>query len=275
MEELSKIDFQKISDKIWSMMLEYGPKVILAIITLIIGLWIIKKLAKLAEKGMHLAVEDQTLSNFFRGFVEISLKILLFMSVASMIGIKTTSFLAIITLAALAVGFALKGTISNLAGGIILIIFKPYKLGDLIKVQGYFGKVETIELFNTIIFTNNRKTIIIPNGVMANSTIINYTTEGKLRIDLSVLISISYDLKKVKEILIGVLENDTKVLKDPAPFVGVSGLEEGSVNFAVRPWANSTDYWPVYFSINEKMKIALEESGIDIPELKWTDLRIN
>ena len=276
MEELSGINMQKIIDQAWSMILQYGPKLLLAIILIIVGLLLIKQLVKLAEKGMKLSITDTTLASIIKTIVEWSLKIMLFLAIASMIGIKTNSFLAIFTASYLAFALALEGSLSNLAGGIILLIFKPYKIGDRIKAQGAIGKVKSIQFFNTTLITNDNKKVIVPNGAMANGSIINYTTEGKIRVDLSALISIDYDLRKVKEILMTVLKSDPKVLKDPAPFVGVNGMDlaESSVNFTLFPWARVDDYWAVYFGINEKIKIALEEEGISIPELKWTDVMI-
>lgn len=265
MEEISNIDIQKISDQLWSMILEYGPKLLLAILTLLIGLWVIKHMVKLAEKGMTRGKTDSTLAPFVTSLVGWSLKILLFLSVASMVGIETTSFIAIFSAATLAVGLALQGSLSNFAGGVILLIFKPYKVGDLIEAEGHLGVVKTIQIFNTVMINPQNKTIIVPNGAVAGSSIINYTSEGKLRVDLSAGIAYDADIRKAKDVLMAVLENDPKVLKDPAPFVGVSEMADSSVNFAVRPWANVADYWDVYFGINEKMKYALDEAGISIP----------
>jgi len=275
MGEISVINVQKLYEQSLTMLTEYGPKFLLSIVLLLIGLWLIKQLVKLVNKILLKGDFNETLHSFLLNFISWSFRLLLFLSVASMIGIKTTSFIAVLSLAALATGFALKGRVSDLAGGILLLVSKPYKVGDLIEAQGQFGKVKSLQIFDTILITNTKKTVIIPNGLMANTNIINFTTEGKLRIDLSVLISYSYDLKKVKEVLLSVLENDPKVLKDPAPFVGVYGFEGDSVNYAVRPWANADDYWAVYFGVNEKMKLALEAKGILIPELKWTDVKIN
>lgn len=265
MEELNNIDINKISDQAMTMVMEYGPKLILALVTLMIGLWIIKKLVAVVTKGMNKGNTDQTLAPFVVNLVSWALKILLFLSVASMIGIETTSFIAIFSAATLAIGLALQGSLSNFAGGVILLIFKPYKVSDLIEAQGHLGVVKEIQIFNTILVNPQNKTIIVPNGAVAGNSIINYTTEGKLRVDLTAGISYESNIKEAKDVLMKVLENDPKVLKDPAPFVGVSELGDSSVNFAVRPWANVADYWDVYFGINEKVKLALDEAGITIP----------
>ncbi|NPD45645.1 mechanosensitive ion channel [Lentimicrobium sp. S6] len=248
-----------------TMVMEYGPKLLLAFVTLMIGLWIIKKLVAVASKGMNKGDTDQTLAPFVINLISWVLKILLFLSVASMIGIETTSFIAIFSAATLAIGLALQGSLSNFAGGIILLIFKPYKVTDLIEAQGHLGVVKEIQIFNTILLNPQNKTIIVPNGAVAGNSIINYTTEGKLRVDLSAGISYESNIKDAKDVLMKVLQDHPKVLKDPAPFVGVSELGDSSVNFAVRPWANVADYWDVYFGINEKIKLALDEAGITIP----------
>lgn len=265
LENISNIDIQELSNKAWTMIMEYGPKLLLAIITLLIGLWIIKKLVKLIDKSMNKGKADSTLAPFVINLVSWILRILLFLSVASMVGIETTSFIAIFSAATLAIGLALQGSLSNFAGGVILLIFKPYKAGDLIEAQGHLGVVKEIQIFNTILLNPQNKTIIVPNGAVAGNSITNYTTEGKLRVDLSAGISYDSNIKDAKEVILKVLVNHPKVLKEPAPFVGVSELADSSVNFAVRPWANVSDYWDVYFDINEQIKNALDEAGIKIP----------
>jgi small conductance mechanosensitive channel len=265
MDELQGIDIQKLSDQAMAMIMEYGPKLLLAIVTLIIGLWIIKHFVKIADKGMAKGKTDATLAPFIKSLISTILKILLFLSVASMVGIETTSFIAIFSVATLAIGLALQGSLSNFAGGVLLLIFKPYKIGDLIEAQGHLGVVKHIQIFNTILLNPQNKTIIVPNGAVAGNSIINYTAEGMLRVDLTAGISYDSDIRKAKAVLMKVLENNPKVLKDPAPFVGVSELGDSSVNFAVRPWATTDNYWDVFFGINEEIKYALDEAGITIP----------
>lgn len=265
LENMTSINIQELSTQAWTMIMEYGPKLLLAIITLLIGLWIIKKLVKVVEKGMTKGKTDATLAPFVISLVSWILKILLFLSVASMVGIETTSFIAIFSAATLAIGLALQGSLSNFAGGVILLIFKPYKAGDLIEAQGHLGVVKEIQIFNTILLNPQNKTIIVPNGAVAGNSITNFTTDGKLRVDLSAGISYDSNIKDAKDVIMKVLVNHPKVLKDPAPFVGVSELADSSVNFAVRPWANVDDYWDVYFDINEQVKNALDEAGITIP----------
>lgn len=265
MDELGTVDVQGLSNKAIELVLEYGPKFLLAIITLAIGLWVIKKLVKVVEKAMNKGKTDQTLSPFVINVVSWVLKLLLFLSVASMVGIETTSFIAIFSAATLAIGLALQGSLGNLAGGVILLVFKPYKVGDLIEAQRHLGVVQAIQIFNTILLNPQNKTIIVPNGAVAGNSIINYTTDGKLRVDLTAGISYDSNIKVAKDVIMKVLTDHPLVLKDPAPFVGVSEMADSSVNFAVRPWASVADYWSVYFQVNEQMKLALDEAGITIP----------
>jgi small conductance mechanosensitive channel len=196
MEELTNVDISGLGNQAWGLIMEYGPKILLAIITLIIGLWIIKKLAKLVGKAMNKGKTDDTLTPFVVNLVNWTLRILLFLSVGSMIGIETTSFIAIFSAATLAIGFALQGSLSNFAGGVILLIFKPYKVGDLVEVQGQMGTVKAIQLFNTILVNFQNQTIIIPNGTAAGNLMKNYTTEGILRVDLTAGVAYESDLKK-------------------------------------------------------------------------------
>jgi len=208
---------------------------------------------------------DVTLQTFLSNLAGWVLKILLFVVVISKLGIETTSFAAIIAAAGLAVGLALQGSLANFAGGVLIMIFKPFKIGDLIEAQSQIGVVKEIEIFTTKLIGLSNKEIIIPNGVLSNGTILNYTTEGTRRVDLVIGVSYDADIKKTKEVLLNVLTAHPKVIKAPEPAVTVFELAESSVNFAVRPWCNSADYWDVYFNITEQSKLALDKAGIEIP----------
>jgi len=185
--------------------------------------------------------------------------------VAGMVGIQTTSFIAIIGAAGLAIGFALQGTLANFAGGILILLFKPYKIGNLIEAQGHLGVVKEIQMFVTILLTPENKTVFIPNGAMSNGNIVNFTLENLIRVDMMFGISYQSDIAKAKEVLMNLLVNHPKVLKDPAPFVGVKELADSSVNLATRPYTRPSDYWEVYFFMYEHGKIELENAGIFIP----------
>jgi len=253
------------SGKAIELLMTYAPKLFLAIITLIIGLWIIGIVVNVSRKALEKSKTDKTLLPFFTSLISWILKILLFISVASMIGIATTSFIAILGAAGLAVGLALQGSLANFAGGVLILIFKPYNVGDLVEAQGHLGVVKEVQIFNTIILTPNNKRVIIPNGAMSNGSITNYSAEGQLRVDLLIGIAYESDIPKAKSLLLNMLKEDPRVLKEPAPLVAVSELADSSVNLVVRPWCDFSNYWSVYFDTTEKAKHVLEENGITIP----------
>jgi small conductance mechanosensitive channel len=258
-------DFSKYYDQIISLAIEYSPKLIMAILTLIIGFWIIKRVVGVAESALLSKNVDRPLTHFLGSFVNVGLKGLLIISVASMIGIETTSFIAAFGAAGLAVGLALQGSLGNFAGGVLILFFKPYRIGDLIEAQGHLGVVKEIQIFNTIIVSPDNKRVIIPNGAMSNGSIMNISAEGQLRVDLVVGVSYDADIKQTKEILEGILKADSRVLSDPGFTVAVSELADSSVNFVVRPFVNVADYWDVYFDVTEQAKLALDHAGISIP----------
>ncbi|WP_298486587.1 mechanosensitive ion channel family protein [uncultured Maribacter sp.] len=262
---MENTDVSSLMGKGMDFITEYGPKVIGAIIIYIIGSWVISKIVKLARKGMSKSNYDESLQKFLLNLIGWALKIFLIIMVISKLGVETTSFAAIIAAAGLAIGLALQGSLSNFAGGVLLMIFKPYKIGDLVEAQGVLGSVKEIEIFTTKLITPQNKLAIIPNGAMANGNIINYTAEGKMRVDTSVGIGYGEDMKKAKEVLLAMLVANPKVLKDPAPSVNVEELADSSVNLAVRPFCKPEDYWDVYFATIEGSKIALDNAKIEIP----------
>lgn len=253
------------TDKGIQMATDYGLKILGAIVIYIIGAWIIKRLMKVAHKFMEKSNYDESLQKFILNLASWALKVLLVILVISALGVDVTTFAAVIAAAGLAVGMALQGSLSNFAGGVLIMIFKPYKIGDLIEAQGTVGVVKTIEIFTTKLITPQNKLAIVPNGAMANGNIINYTEEGKIRVDTVIGVGYREDIKRSKEVLLEVLTSNPKVLKDPAPSVNVLELAESSVNFAVRPFAKPEDYWDVYFATYEGAKLALDRAGIEIP----------
>ena len=259
------MDIDKLLDKGVDFISTYGIQVIGAIIIWIVGSWIIKKILKMTSSVMTKSGYDASLQKFLLNLVGWILKILLILVILSQLGIETTSFAAILAAAGLAVGLALQGSLANFAGGVLLMIFKPIKIGDLIEAQGEIGVVKEIEIFTTKIITPDNKLVIIPNGTLSNGNIINYTEEGKLRVDLTFGVSYDADIKHTKEVLMNVLKSNDKVLKEPVPTVSVSELADSSVNFAVRPWSTPANYWDVYFETTENVKEALDKAGIEIP----------
>ncbi|MBG7631685.1 MAG: mechanosensitive ion channel [Bacteroidetes bacterium] len=259
------MEYQKYTDLILKYIELYALNIFMAIIILVIGMWLIKKVVKLSQKLMALRGIDITLQKFLGDLLGWTLKVLVFITAISQVGVETTSFIAILGAAGLAVGLALQGSLANFAGGALIMIFKPFKVGDLIEAQGEIGVVKEIQIFVTKIISPGNKLLIIPNGTLSNGNIKNYTELGMLRIDLTIGVSYDADIKKTKEVLMKVLTDNKKVLKDPAPSVNVSELADSSVNFAVRPWATPADYWDVYFETIEATKLALDTAGIEIP----------
>ncbi len=243
----------------------YGSKLLLAILTLVIGLWIIGYLIKGFDKALKSAKIEDTLAIFLEKLASTILKILLLISVASMVGIETTSFIAIFGAAGLAVGLALQGSLSNFAGGVLILMFKPFKVGDFIEAQGHSGVVKEIQIFNTIMHTGDRKTIIIPNGPISNGSIINYSLSPIRRVDMVFGIGYDDDLKQAKALLQKLVDEDERILKDPESQVLLSELADSSVNFTVRAFVNAADYWGVFFDMQEKVKLAFDAAGISIP----------
>ncbi len=243
----------------------YGPKLIGAILVWIIGSWVVSTLTNLFVKAMNKANTDESLKPFLKGIVNAALKIMLVISVLGMLGIQMTSFIAILASAGLAVGMALSGTLQNFAGGVMILIFRPFKAGDLIDAQGYLGVVHEIQIFNTILKTPDNKTIIIPNGGLSNSSMVNYSTEDLRRVDWTIGIGYGDDVDKAREHIIKLCQEDSRILKDPAVFVAVSELADSSVNLVCRAWTKGSDYWNVFFEINEKVYKTFEEQGLNIP----------
>ena len=259
------MNFEKIINQLIEIVVEYGPKLIGAVVVFIVGIWIIKALTKGFGKMLNKRKADDSLKPFLIGTVSAFLKVLLIITCLGMLGVEMTSFIAIIGAAGLAVGLALSGTLQNFAGGVMLLIFKPFKTGDLIDAQGYLGIVSEIQIFNTILKTPDNKTIIIPNGGLSTSSMTNYSTEKQRRVDWTVGIGYGDDIDKAKVVIKELCDEDSRILKDPVLFIAVSELADSSVNFAVRAWVNAEDYWDVFFEINEKVYKTFNKEGINIP----------
>jgi small conductance mechanosensitive channel len=240
-------------------------QIIGAIVTLIIGIWISKLLAKSLGKVLKKREVDETLVKFSISLVKIALITFVIISAASQVGIQTASFVAVIGAAGLAIGFALQGSLSNLAAGVMLIIFKPVKVGDFIEGGGAAGSVESVGIFVTTLITPDNKVVYIPNSTLTGGNITNYSAKDTRRVDMVFGIGYSDDIDKAKNVIETVLNNDSRILKEPAPQVVVSELGDSSVNFNVRPWVNKADYWGVYFDTTEQIKKKFDEQNISIP----------
>ena len=264
-EELSVDNVSGYADQLIAMAVEWGPKVLLALVVLIIGLWIIKKVVQGVNAGLERSNTDATLAKFLGSMVSIILKVLLFVSVAGMVGIETTSFIAILGAAGLAIGLALQGSLANFAGGVLILLFRPYKVGDFIDAQGVSGSVAEIQIFNTVIRTPDNKRIIVPNGAISNGIITNFSAEATRRVDMVFGIGYDDDIGKAKATLKRILSEDERIHADPEPFVVVSALADSSVNFTVRVWVDAANYWGVFFDTTEKVKLVFDQEGISIP----------
>lgn len=253
----------ELIDQAISLTMTYAPKVVLAIVTLIIGLWLIKRFVGVLDA--KLGKKDPTLNKFLCGLIGVVLKILLLISVASMVGIATTSFVAIIGAAGLAIGFALQGSLANFAGGVLILIFKPFKVGDTIEAQGFLGAVDEISILYTIVNTFDNRRIVIPNGSLSNATLVNVSIYDKRRCDMTFGIGYGDDIDKAKGILKRLMEEDERSLVDPAPRICVAGLGDSSVNLMFRVWVPTDDLWPYYWEMQEKVKKAFDAEGISIP----------
>jgi len=244
---------------------KYGVKLLLAIVVLIIGLWIIKRILNVLKIALKRNQVEVTLHQFLLSFTSLTLKAVLVIIFASMVGIETASLIAMLGAAGLAIGLALQGSLANFAGGILILFFKPFKADDVIEAQGYVGKVVEIQIFNTIIRTLDNERVIIPNGLLSNGCVKNIFIEETRRVDMSFGIGYGDDIKQAKTVLQSVLDNDDRVLKNPGADIFVSEHGDSSINFVVRPWVKSADYWPVYFGTMEEVKIAFDQAGISIP----------
>jgi len=258
---LEGIDWKPIFD--W--VIQNGLKVLIAIVIAVVGLWIINSIVKGFKRVLEARKIDETLVPFVVSLTSVTLKVLLFISVISYIGIQMTSFIAVLGAAGLAVGMALSGTLQNFAGGVILLILKPFKVGDYIEAQGHAGVVKEIQIFNTILTTLDNKIVIIPNGGLSTGAMTNYTKEPTRRVDITFGIGYGDDIDKARKIITEVAMSHDLVHKDPEVFVGLVELGDSSVNLASRLWTNTADYWTVYFFMMENVKKEFDKQGISIP----------
>ncbi|HUU17399.1 MAG TPA: mechanosensitive ion channel domain-containing protein [Sedimentisphaerales bacterium] len=259
------IDIEAILQKVYEYLAQYGFKVIGALIIFLIGRWLVKIISRWIEKALIKSRVDKTLAKFVKNLSQIVLLVFVVMAALAPLGVETTQFAVVVGAAGLAIGLALQGSLANFASGFLMIIFRPFKVGDFIEAAGVKGTVKEIQIFNTIINTPDNIRVIIPNAQITGGNVLNYTANGTRRVNLVVGVSYEADLKEAKKVIEGVLASDDRVLNDPAPTVAVSELGDSSVNFVVRPWVNSTDYWAAYFDMTAKIKLALDENDITIP----------
>lgn len=263
LEELNNYEqhIEKAIDWIWKLM----PNLILAVLILIVGLWVIRFINKLVRKFFERKDYDPALESFLQSFIKITLKVLLVVLVVTQLGVKTSSLVAMIGAAGLAIGLALQGSLANFAGGVLILLFKPFKIGDWISAQGVDGAVKEISIFNTKLNTFGNQVAIIPNGQLANGNIVNYNAESIRRENYKVGIGYNSNIKTAKDILLEICQNDARILKDPAPEVYVDSLGDSAVNLTLRFWAPNDVFWPARFNVIEQSKIKFDAAGIEIP----------
>ncbi|ROM65018.1 mechanosensitive ion channel protein MscS [Pseudomonas brassicacearum] len=261
----AEVDHLVKASQAWiPMIMEYGSRVVLAIITLAIGWWLINKVTQKLGALLALRNADLALQGFISTLANIILKILLIVSVASMIGVETTSFVAAIGAAGLAIGLALQGSLANFAGGVLILLFRPFRIGDWIEAQGVAGTVDSIQIFHTVIRTGDNKTVIVPNGNLSNGIITNTNRQPTRKVVFDVGVDYQADLQKAREVLLE-LAKDERVLADPAPEAVIATLGDSSITVSLRIWVKTADYWSVMFMLNEQARDRLKEAGIDIP----------
>jgi len=259
------MDMNNLLDQFNNIVYTYGPKLLGALAVLIIGNFVIKLMMKSFSKMMDKRKTDASLKPFLKSLIGILLKTMLVISVLGMLGVQMTSFIAILGAAGLAVGLALSGTLQNFAGGVIILLFKPFKVGDYVDAQGHSGFVKEIQIFNTILLELDNKTVIIPNGPLSTGSMVNYSTEPTRRVDFTFGIAYGDSVDKARKILFEIFKEDKRILTDPAYFVGLSEMADSSVNLTARGWVKGEDYWDVFFDINEKTYNKFNAEGISIP----------
>ncbi|WIO74339.1 mechanosensitive ion channel [Porticoccaceae bacterium LTM1] len=245
--------------------MQYAPKFLLALIVLWVGWWLVGRVVKVVDKGLAKSHAEPTLVKFLHSIINITLKLILLVIFASMVGVEMTSLIAVMGAAGLAVGLALQGSLANFAGGVLILLFKPFKAGDEIEAQGYRGVVQEIQIFNTILLTRDNEKIVIPNGNLSNGCLKNIFCEPTRRVDMTFGISYEDDLVKAKQVIADVLSADSQVLPEPTPDIFISAHADSSINILVRPWCASENYWKVYFGTMEAVKLAFDREGITIP----------
>lgn len=257
-------DIQRYVEQFISAIVLYLPSLISAFLLLFVGLYAIRLINRLIRRNMVKRDYDITLSKFLADILLWTMRIVLFVAVIGQLGIGTSSFVAILGAMGLAIGLSLQGSLSNFAGGMLIIMFKPFKLGDFIEAQGVSGTVCEIQIFVTKLTTTNNQIIFVPNGALSNGNIMNYSAAGTRRANITFTVSYDADLKRVKEILHTILENDTRILKEPKAGVVVTGLVDNGVTMAVRPWATNENYWDMYSDVLQNMKQQLDDDGLEI-----------
>ncbi len=259
------MDTEKLLSDVMELVVAYAPKVALAVVTLIVGFWLTKRFVKFIDRRLEKRNVDPSLRPFLKSVLSALFKTMIVISVAAMVGIAATSFIAVLGAAGLAVGLALQGSLANFAGGVLILAFRPFKVGDVIEAGGYLGEVTAIQIFNTVLLTPDNRTVVIPNGQLSTGSLINYTAQPIRRVDLTFGVSHRDNIEKVRTLIQEVISADERILRDPKPDIFVGGLAAHEVKFTVRVWTDKNLYWDVFFAMHERVKLAFDAHGISIP----------
>lgn len=261
-------------EKMNALVLSYGMKAVAALVVLLVGLFISNLIVKYMGKFLDKKNVEASLKPFLTSVLGWMLKAAVFIAAVNTAGFETTSFIALLGTAGLAIGMALQGSLSNFAGGVLILLLKPFKVGDVISAQGFTGSVSKITAFSTVLKTADNQIIVIPNGALANSAVVNINHEQTRRVDFTFGVSYNDNITKVRETLLSIVESESRILKDPKPVIVLGELGESAVNFYVRAWVETADYWGVYFDITEKVKLSFDQEKISFP-YPQTDVHIH
>lgn len=262
---VEKGEVSQLVSQLIDLSVQAGKSILVAILILVVGRFIVKLINKLIGQMLDRRKVDPTIASFTKSFVNVLLMVLLIITVVSALGVNTTSFAALLASAGVAVGMALSGNLQNLAGGLLLLFFKPYKVGDYISAQGVEGVVKAIQIFHTVLTTVDNKEIFVPNGALSSGTVVNFSRNDLRRVDQVVTVEYGTDVNAVREAVMDIANADSRILKDPAPFVELGALADSSVNFTVRLWVKTADYWGVWFDMNRKVYEEFNKRGIGFP----------
>lgn len=261
----SSFDMDYLVESGKNLVIDFGTRLLIAAAILVVGLWVIRIIRKSITRALQKQQVDEGLKSFLSSIISIVLKIGLFIAVLTRLGIEMTSFVALLAAAGLAIGLALSGTLQNFAGGAMILLIRPFKVGDFITAQGHSGTVNAIQIFHTVLKTPDNKTIIIPNGSLSTGSLINYSTEATRRVDFTFGIGYDDDIDKARAVLQKLISEDERIFTEPEPAIVISDLADSSVNFAVKVWCNADDYWAIFFDLQEKVKKQFDVENIGIP----------
>lgn len=264
-KNVQNVNLEQVIQQIITFCVDAGKSILLAAVIFIAGRFLISVVNRLVAQMMERRKIDATIQSFLRSFINILLTILLLISVVSALGVNTTSFAALLASAGVAVGMALSGNLQNLAGGLIILLFKPYKVGDYVDAQGVSGTVKEIQIFHTVLITPDNKIIYVPNGSLSSGSVTNYSLSQLRRVDWTVGVEYGTEIEKVRQTVLDLIKKDGRILTEPAPFIALSALADSSVNITIRVWVKNEDYWGVFFDMNQNIYEVFNREGISFP----------